>query len=121
MAIDVVPVNVGLALNTKLPVPVAPVEGDSYDVEIESTNGSIFRVGQSSSTNLIAHVFKNGVEITSILPASYFRWRRVSALPKPAPNDDATWNSTYQSGYKQITVSVDDVNARATFFCDIIQ
>jgi hypothetical protein len=111
----------GATLLATKSLPVAPVEGDSYDVEIESTNGSIFRVGQSVSTNLIAHVFKNGVEITSILPTSYFKWRRVSAIPKPAPNDDATWNSTYQAGYKQITVSVDDVNARATFFCDIVQ
>jgi hypothetical protein len=94
-------------------------DGRSYVVSIESTNGTIFRVGQSTQTTLIARVFKNGVDITADIAASKFTWRRVSASPQPYPNDDATWNITYSAGYKQITVSVDDVQARATFFCDI--
>jgi hypothetical protein len=94
--------------------------GSSFDLRIESTNGTIFRVGQATTTDLQARVFKNGAEITAETPASWFRWRRVSMSNPAPPNDDATFNATYFAGYKQITVNVDQVNARATFFCDII-
>jgi hypothetical protein len=96
-------------------------EGEVYTVDIESSNGTVFRPGQGSNTVLKARVFKNGAEVTDIIPLSTFRWRRVSGIPQPAPNDDATWNTIYQGGgYKQISINVDDVYARATFFCDIV-
>jgi hypothetical protein len=94
-------------------------DGEMYLLSIESTNGTIFRDGLNQQTTLIARLFKNGIDITAGTPASQFKWRRVSINPLPYPNDDATWNSAYQSGYKQITISVDDVDAKATFFCDI--
>lgn len=94
-------------------------DGEMYLLTIESTNGTVFRDGLNQQTTLIARLFKNGVDITASTPASQFAWRRVSMNPLPYPNDDATWNSTYISGYKQITISVDDVDAKATFFCDI--
>lgn len=94
-------------------------DGEMYLLTIESTNGTVFREGLNQQTTLIARLFKNGVDITGSIPSSQFAWRRVSMNPQPYPNDDATWNSTYQSGYKQIIISVDDVDARATFFCDI--
>ena len=93
-------------------------EGVAYDVEIESSNGVYFRPGQGIVTTLIAHVFRNGVDVTSSISESKFRWRRVSYY---SPNDDVTWNQTYSSGYKQITVSIQDVTQRATFHCDILE
>lgn len=100
-----------------------PVVADavSYDVKIESTQGDQFRVGQSTSTLLIARVFRNGVEVTDQIHESKFKWIRVSYFPQPYPNDDATWNALYQSGYKQIQVDVDSVYARATFHCHIVE
>lgn len=95
-------------------------DGIDYDVQIESTNGTVFRVGQARTTMLIARVFRNGFEVTDLIDSSKFKWVRVSLDPKPAPNDDATWNATYAQGYKQIMVSVDDVHARATFHCQIL-
>jgi len=97
-------------------------EGEVYIVEIESTNGTVFRVGQDSTTTLKARVFKNGIEITDSIPAAKFKWRRSSALSGSSPEqDDATWNATTGlSGVKQITVDIDDINSRATFFCDIL-
>ncbi|MEY2690716.1 MAG: hypothetical protein RL375_4916, partial [Pseudomonadota bacterium] len=92
-----------------------------YRIVIESTNGDRFRVGGGSSTNLIARVFRNDVDVTAEMPAAWFRWRRVSRIPQASPNDDATWNATYASGFKQVTVSVDAVLAQATFFCDLIR
>lgn len=96
-------------------------QGITYDVEIESTNGIIFRPGQAKTTLLIAHVFLNGVEVTDEIPASRFRWRRVSYYPRPHPNDDESWNAMYAQGYKQISVTVDSVESRATFHCDITE
>lgn len=96
-------------------------QGITYDVEVESTNGIIFRPGQAKTTLLIAHVFLNGVEVTNEIPASRFRWRRVSYYPRPAPNDDESWNAMYAQGYKQISVTVDSVESRATFHCDITE
>lgn len=90
-----------------------------YDVKIESTNGDQFRVGQSTQTLLKARVFRNGVDVTDEIPADKFGWMRVSYYPQPAPNDDATWNALYASGYKQIQIDVDSVYARATFHCYI--
>lgn len=104
--------------------PLAWVEyladGQLFLLTIESTNGTIFRVGQNTSTLLKARLFKNGAEVTDVTPEAWFRWRRVSALPQAPPNDDATWNASYQSGYRQISINVDAVYARATFFCDIV-
>jgi len=99
----------------------ALVESGNYEVQIESTNGDEFRVGLGTHTLLIAHVFRNGVEVTADVPESWFRWRRVSLFPAGPPNDDASWNALYATGYKQINVSVDDVASKATFFCDILK
>jgi hypothetical protein len=44
----------------------------------------------------------------------------VSIIPQSPPNDDATFNSAYATGYKSISINVDQVFARATFFCDVI-
>ena len=114
-------VNTASLLDSQyIPVVYKGSDGKAYLVVIESTNGTEFRVGQSTNTLLKAYVFLNGINITDTINAGWFRWRRVSLLPKPIPNDDNTWNSLYQSGYKQISINVDDVDAKATFFCDII-
>ena len=91
-------------------------DGNAFYLTIESTNGTVFRVGQASTTLLKARLFKNGAEVTETTPAAWFRWRRVSANP----GADSTWNAAYTTGFKQIDVSVDAVAARATFFCDIL-
>lgn len=91
-----------------------------YSMVVESSLGTTFRVGEGRVTVMSARVFRNGEEITSTIPASWFRWRRVTMVPQPFPNDDATWNSIYGvGGYKTISVTVDAVFGRATFFCDL--
>jgi len=92
----------------------------TYRVVVESSNGDVFKPGQTLTTILRARVFKNDVEVTDDIPASNFMWTRVSYDPQPIPNDDSTWNQTYSSGYKAITISVSDVWQRATFHCDIL-
>lgn len=92
----------------------------NYNVVVESSNGDVFKPGQAFTTLLKARVFKNDQEVTDDIPASKFRWTRVSYAPQPPPNDDSTWNQTYSSGYKSITISISDVWQRATFHCDIL-
>lgn len=93
----------------------------NFTIVVESTAGTAFHVGEAKSTILKGRVFYNGTEITEDLPAYRFRWRRVSAIPQPYPNDDATWNSQFISGYKTISVDVDAIFSRATFFCEITE
>ena len=91
-----------------------------YTMVVESSFGTAFRVGEGRVTVLTARVFRNGAEITDDIPASWFRWRRRTMTPLPFPNDDATWNSVYQAGgYKTLSITVDAVFGRATFFCDL--
>jgi hypothetical protein len=94
--------------------------GTSFDIVVSSSAGTIFRPGQASETTLAARLFKNGAEVTDVTPATWFRWRRLSSIPKQAPYDDITWNNQHVNGFKTILVDVDDVDSRATFFCDII-
>lgn len=98
----------------------AGASGVNYSISIESTNGDIFKPGQETATLLIAHVFRNGVEITDELSAAQFKWRRVSYYPQEPPYDDATWNALYTAGYKQIEVTTEVVQDRATFHCDVL-
>ncbi|MDR5655369.1 phage tail protein [Ruixingdingia sedimenti] len=91
-------------------------DGNAFYLTIESTNGTIFRPGQASTTLLKARLFKNGAEVTDETPAGWFRWRRISAVPA----DDPAWNAAYLSGFKQVDVNIDAVHSRATFFCDVI-
>ena len=113
----------GLSFTASEPVAITKIGTaglSPYSVVIESTNGNEFRVGQSQTTLLIAHIFQGETEVTDLLNASQFRWRRVSIIAQAVPHDDATWNALYASGYKQISVDIDAVTSKATFFCDII-
>ncbi len=92
----------------------------NYTIEIESSNGDEFRVGFHAETTLKARVFLMGKEVTDNLPATAFRWRRVSKYQTQGPPyDDDTWANLHGLYKKQIVIDVDDVNSQATFFCDI--
>lgn len=105
---------------TPLAWGVYMVNGSSFILVIESSNGTMFRPGRSANTLLSARLFKNGAEVTAQTPESWFRWRRKSGIPREPPNDDVTWNALYATGYRSLSINIDDINARATFFCDII-
>lgn len=93
----------------------------NISVFIESSNGDIFKPGQSTTTVLTGRAFKNGLEITNTLPDSAFRWTRKSFFPQTAPNDDATWNANHATGYRTVEVSTDTINARATYTLEILE
>ena len=82
---------------------------------ISSSNGNIFKNGYIQTT-LYATVYSWDENITDTLDANQFIWTRVSADPEA----DAVWNADHFGGAKSIEITSDDVEVRATFFCDLI-
>lgn len=85
-----------------------------YKVEIISTNGIIFKRG-TISTTLKATVFKGTENVTDIIDASRFKWKRVSMNGEA----DLTWNAAH-TGLKEVPITKDDVYQRATFLCEVL-
>ena len=95
---------------------VADIENKRmYRLVISSSNGNIFKNGVISTT-LYATVFSWDENVTDSLDPNQFIWTRVSA----DPSSDAKWNADHAGGTKSVEITSEDVDARATFFCDLI-
>lgn len=93
----------------------AATESDiAWKVEIVSSNGLIFK-NNIIDTVLSAKVYKGKKEMTDELDASKFTWKRTSMNKER----DAKWNDLDGVGVKQITITREDINQRATFSCEI--
>lgn len=93
----------------------AATESDiAWKVEIVSSNGLIFK-NNIIDTVLSAKVYKGKKEMTDELDASKFTWKRTSMNKER----DAKWNDLDGVGVKQITITKEDINQRATFSCEI--
>ena len=90
-------------------------EQKMYRLVISSSNGNIFKNG-NISTVLTATVFSWDKDVTDELDDNQFIWTRVSSDTEA----DKDWNSAHFGGTKSITITNDDVKARATFYCDLI-
>ena len=86
-----------------------------YRLVISSSNGNIFKNGVISTT-LYATVFSWDENVTDSLDPNQFIWTRVSS----DTTSDAKWNADHAGGTKSIEITSEDVDARATFFCDLI-
>ena len=86
-----------------------------YRLVISSSNGNIFKNGIINTT-LYATVFSWDENVTDTLDPNQFIWTRVSDDAAA----DAVWNADHAGGTKSIVITSDDVTARATFFCDLI-
>ena len=86
-----------------------------YRLVISSSNGNIFKNG-NISTVLTAAVFSWDKDVTDELDDNQFIWTRVSSDTEA----DKAWNTAHFGGTKSITITNDDVKARATFYCDLI-
>lgn len=116
VAIDLEGQSLDIAFN-EMSTTVEQVAKDvTYDVEIISTNGSIFKNGQIS-TILLAVVRKGATDITDTIDANRFRWTRNSE----DTNGDLAWNQSHFGGVKEIVVTKEDVNVKATFNCEILE
>ena len=93
----------------------AGVDGSSFTVSIQSSNGSVFRPGQAD-TILTCRVYQNTTEITEELDASRFRWKRLSADVV----DDGRWNTSSKAiAHKSVEIKSADCVGRTVFFCEI--
>lgn len=90
-------------------------EQKMYRLVISSSNGNIFKNGNIQTT-LYATVFSWDENVTDTLDENQFIWTRVSDDSEA----DATWNADHFGGSKSIEITSDDVEVRATFFCDLI-
>lgn len=90
-------------------------EQKMYRLVISSSNGNIFKNGNIQTT-LYATVFSWDENITDTLDENQFIWTRVSDDAEA----DAAWNADHFGGSKSIEITSDDVEVRATFFCDLI-
>ena len=90
-------------------------EQKMYRLIISSSNGNIFKNGNIQTT-LTATVFSWDENITDTLDPNQFIWTRVSDDAKA----DAEWNAAHYGGAKSIEITSNDVDVRATFFCDLI-
>lgn len=85
----------------------------SYYVYIETPDGVNVRGG---SVTLVAHLFRNNVDVTDDFSSSCFIWSRNSSDTA----GDQTWNSTHTAhtyGAKELTISGADVNMTSSFEC----
>ena len=90
-------------------------EQKMYRLVITSSNGNIFK-NNNIRTTLSAIVFSWDENVTNELDPNQFIWTRVSADDV----SDRTWNQAHAGGTKTIEITRDDVDVRATFFCDLI-
>lgn len=90
-------------------------EQKMYRLVISSSNGNIFKNGNIKTT-LYATVYSWDENITDTLDDNQFIWTRVSDDAEA----DAVWNADHFGGSKSIEITSDDVEVRATFFCDLI-
>lgn len=90
-------------------------EQKMYRLVISSSNGNIFKNGIIQTT-LYATVFSWDENVTDSLDPNQFIWTRVSDDTEA----DAVWNADHFGGSKSIEITSEDVNVRATFFCDLI-
>ena len=90
-------------------------DGKSFTVVIESTNGSVFRMPDVSTT-LFCRVYVNGGEVTDAIDESAFRWTRKT----DDAQSDESWNSSSKAiGHRTVDITPDDCHGRTVFDCSV--
>lgn len=83
-----------------------------YKVEINSTNGTVFKDGVLA-TSLIAKVYKGSADITDTLLPIAFTWTKTD----PDGTEDIAWGNAFKGAGKSIAVS--EAQDKATFTCSV--
>lgn len=87
---------------------------DAYKVEILSTRGNQ-AINGDIDTLFYAKLYKGKNDITEQTDEKHFNWIRISEDTE----GDNVWNES-NKGRKEIHVTSEDVNTRATFRCNIV-
>ena len=84
-----------------------------YRTELQVDGVSIFKAkGQASTMRCLVYSWDK--DITDTLPSSAFNWHRKSSNEAA----DAEWD-THHTGMKTISISTEDVQDNASFFCEV--
>jgi len=82
-------------------------------VSISIVGGSLFKYRESGNKTLIANVYEEGINITSSIDATKFRWKRVSS----SSTADTTWNTAANLvGSKTATINSLDYYSRGAIY-----
>ncbi len=91
------------------------VDGKSFTLRVDSSNGSAFRIGRVSTT-LSCHVFLNLEEVTSSIDDWRFQWKRSSGNA----SSDSDWNASQKAiGHKTVDIDSSDCPGRTVFSCEV--
>lgn len=87
---------------------------DAYSVSIVTSKGNTFKNGVGS-TELVAHVYRGGTEITDLLAPKDFDWIKTSE----DTNSDTIFNNAHIGYGNVLTVTSEDIWNMAQFDCKV--
>ena len=89
-------------------------------LEILSTKGT--RCTHTGfNTVLYPILFKNNEDITDSVPASNFKWVRISGDDEASRLSDSEWNLRHAAGSKECYITKDDIRNNTTFICKYVE
>lgn len=94
---------------------------DPYQAVIESTAGNFFK-NKTGSTILICRVYQNGEEIDTTGTELTYSWTKTDKTGAPVASfspTGTTSGSIVATNKKAISISHDDVDVKASFFCEV--
>ena len=86
-----------------------------YELQLSTVGGRVLNRAVSSITAYV-HLFREGVDVTSLFEDSCFIWTRESSDSA----GDQYWNEQHSAGEKSIIITRDDVLYGASFNCNFI-
>lgn len=99
-----------------------PVTGmdPAYRLEVLSTRST--RCNSTSfNTVLYPVLYKNNEDITDTIPATNFKWQRISGNNEVAKLEDAEWNLRYAAGAKECYITKEDIKRNCMFVCKYVE
>lgn len=91
-------------------------DGHSYTIRINSTNGYVFRMGESVETTLSLQVLKDTDDITDTIDDYRCCWKRKT----DNETEDEKWNTSSKALYhKSVTITTEDCLGRTVFECEV--
>ena len=99
-----------------------PITGmdPSYRLEVLSTRST--RCNSTSfNTILYPRLYKNNEDITDTIPATNFKWQRISGNNDVAKLEDAEWNLRYAAGSKECYITKEDIKRNCMFICKYVE
>ena len=99
-----------------------PITGmdPAYRLEVLSTRST--RCNSTGfNTILYPVLYKNNEDITDTIPATNFKWQRISGNSEVAKLEDAEWNLRYAAGSKECYITKEDIKRNSMFVCKYVE